>query len=246
MLPPIHPGLYPPSPSPSLKNTTHNCSHVIPSPPKPNTLHKDFRQMNDLIDYEELCHTVETQLKHDRLNPPQPIRHTLSASHKQLPSLPSHQAYMLPGYSHHVAKNQDNTPIGAAINIDSDSNVLDNHTLDPIPNLLPQYDSDSRTGNQTLKIMTPSLMLMTHRHPRPIVHHPLKMKNPSFNTSMKTTPSKWQLKLRTQTYEMFQSYSLMHYHHDYHPPSDQSMLPMHPCQQLCPKIGTSCRSRWGI
>ena len=53
---------------------------------------------------------------------------------------------MLPGYSRHVAKKQDNTPIGEAINIDSDSNVLDNHTLDPIPNLLPQYDSDSSDG----------------------------------------------------------------------------------------------------
>ena len=146
MLPPIHPGLYPPSPSPSLKNTTHNCSHVIPSPPKPNTLHKDFRQMNDLIDYEELCHTVETQLKHDRLNPPQPIRHTMSASRKQLPPLPPHQAYMLPVYSRHVAKIQDNTPIGEEINIDSDSNVPDNYTLDPMPNLLSLYASDSSDG----------------------------------------------------------------------------------------------------
>ena len=53
---------------------------------------------------------------------------------------------MLPGYSRHAAKNPDNTPIRKAIDIDSDSDVPDNHTFDPIPNLLPSYNSDSSDG----------------------------------------------------------------------------------------------------
>ena len=60
ILPPIHPGMYPTSHSPT--STTHTRKHATPSPPKPNPIHKEFRQLNDLIDYEELYHTVEAQL----------------------------------------------------------------------------------------------------------------------------------------------------------------------------------------
>ena len=74
ILPPIHLGIYPSTTTPSQMPPNNNIPHQIHSQLVPNQIHTDFRHISDLIDYEELCYTVNSQLNYDRQHPPPPIK----------------------------------------------------------------------------------------------------------------------------------------------------------------------------
>ena len=65
-LPPIHPGVYTPTLSQTNKNGSQAFKQVKHTTKKPNRIHKDFRRMNDLIEYEELSHSISEFIKQDK------------------------------------------------------------------------------------------------------------------------------------------------------------------------------------
>ena len=73
IMPPIHPGIYSSTTTPSQTPTNNNLPNQIHNQLVPNPIHSDVCHMSDLIDYEELCYTVNSQLKYDKQHPPPQI-----------------------------------------------------------------------------------------------------------------------------------------------------------------------------
>ena len=70
----------------------------------PNRIHKDFRRMNDLLEFEELSYSVNEVMKQDKNS----IKGKSPTHFKPTsPKLP-HRAYMSPEYSLHIAQNLTN------------------------------------------------------------------------------------------------------------------------------------------
>ena len=126
VMPPIHPGLYPSPLSHLLPpyNPSSATPHDIVPYPSPYSIHPDFVSMEDLVEYYELCYTVDQQLKYDKLHP-LPLIIPENAPHH---NLPDHQAYILLAYSKHVAQNPLVTPSPMEYEYDPSSLAADDNT----------------------------------------------------------------------------------------------------------------------